>query len=283
MDYVNPQALVSSEQLSKIIENDDVVILDGSYHLPNINRNADKEFKLKHINGACFFDIDIVCDAESDLPHMLPSQEHFAEAAGGCGISNETHVVIYDVYGMQSAARVWWMFRVFGHDKVSVLDGGLPKWEKDGGKVSSKFTPPLSKIFVPSFRPGFVRNLSDIFDLLDTKNGIIIDARSSGRFSGTEPEPRDGMRSGHMPDAINMPFSNFLSPKDKTFLPATELQKQFSDSSLIMEEPIVTTCGSGVTACIIALALFLLGKEDVSVYDGSWSEWGALNNTPITK
>ena len=281
MTYKNPNALMSTEKLSENIDDPNIVILDGTYHLPNVDRDASDEFNNGHIKGAQYFNIDKVCDLDSDLPHMLPSPDKFAEAAGSLGISNEKHVVVYDVYGMQSAARTWWMFRVFGHDKVSVLNGGLPKWLQDGNTLNSDIIVPTPQLFKVNYREGLVRHLSDIFDLVETHDEKIIDARTSGRFFGTEPEPRPGMRSGHIPGSVNLPFGQLISLEDKTFLCASEIEKQFLDVIEDIDKPIVTTCGSGVTACILALALFLIGKEDVAVYDGSWSEWGSLSETPI--
>ena len=281
MTYKNPDALVSTKELLENIDNPDIVILDGTYHLPNVDRDAEEEFESGHVQGAKYFNINKICDPDSDLPHMLPSPTLFAEAVGSLGISNEKKVIVYDVYGMQSAARTWWMFRVFGHDNVSVLDGGLPKWLKDGNKLSSDITPTIPQLFTANYRENLVRHLSDIFDLVETNKEQIIDARTSGRFYGTEPEPRKGMRSGHIPGSVNLPFGQLLSREDKTFLTASELEEQFSNIIEDIDKPFVTTCGSGVTACILALALFLIGKEDTAVYDGSWSEWGSLSETPI--
>ena len=281
MTYKNPDALVSTKELLENIDNPNIVILDGTYHLPNIQRDGEEEFESGHIQGAKYFNIDKICDPDSDLPHMLPSPALFAEAVGSLGISNEKKVIVYDVYGMQSAARTWWMFRVFGHDNVSVLDGGLPKWLQDGNKLSSDITPAIPQLFIANYRENLVRHLSDIFDLVETNEEQIIDARTSGRFHGNEPEPRQGMRSGHIPGSVNLPFGQLLSREDKTFLTASELEEQFSNIIEDIDKPLVTTCGSGVTACILALALFLIGKEDTAVYDGSWSEWGSLSETPI--
>ena len=182
MTYKNPNALMSTEKLSENIDDPNIVILDGTYHLPNMDRDASDEFNNGHIKGAQYFNIDKVCDLDSDLPHMLPSPDKFAEAAGSLGISNEKHVVVYDVYGMQSAARTWWMFRVFGHDNVSVLNGGLPKWLQDGNTLNSDIIVPTPQLFKVNYREGLVRHLSDIFDLVETHDEKIIDARTSGRF-----------------------------------------------------------------------------------------------------
>jgi thiosulfate/3-mercaptopyruvate sulfurtransferase len=192
---------------------------------------------------------------------MLPSADLFSKKVGDLGIANDMHIVVYDVYGMQSAARTWWMFKVFGHDKVSILSGGLPKWIKEGNTASSV--------------------LEDIFANINNGKEQIIDARSKGRFNGLEPEPREGMRSGHMPGSISLPFTELLNPEDKTYLTGLEIKEKIKEAGIDLNKPIITTCGSGVTACSLSLGLFLIGKEDVAVYDGSWSEWGALQNTPV--
>ena len=283
MSYSNPQAIVSTEWLSKNINDPDLVILDGTYHLPTANRNASQEFPSKHIKGAFFFDIDDIADADNTLPHMLPSDKVFSEKVGALGINNKKRVIVYDVYGMQSAARTWWMFRFFGHDNVAVLDGGLPKWIKDGHEISSSPVSPSSTTFECNRRPDLVKNLGDIKYIIKENNEQIVDARSLGRFNGTEPEPRAGMRSGHMPGAISLPFTAFLDPGDKTYISADKINQIVSNLNIDLNKPIATTCGSGVTACALSLGLFLIGKTDVAVYDGSWSEWGALTDTPVVQ
>ena len=283
MSYSNPQAIVSTEWLSKNINDPDLVILDGTYHLPTANRNASQEFPSKHIKGAFFFDIDDIADADNTLPHMLPSDKVFSEKVGALGINNKKRVIVYDVYGMQSAARTWWMFRFFGHDNVAVLDGGLPKWIKDGYEISSSPVSSSSTTFKCNRRPNLVKNLGDIKYIIKENNEQIVDARSLGRFNGTEPEPRAGMRSGHMPGAISLPFTAFLDPDAKTYISADKINQIVSNLNIDLNKPITTTCGSGVTACALSLGLFLIGKTDVAVYDGSWSEWGALTDTPIVQ
>ena len=225
MSYLNPQAIVSTEWLSKNINDPNLVVLDGTYHLPIANRNASEEFPLKHIEGAVFFDIDDIADADNVLPHMLPSDKIFSEKVGALGINNEKRVVVYDVYGMQSAARTWWMFRFFGHENVAVLDGGLPKWVKEGNKISSSPVIPSPTTFVCNRQSLLVKNLNDIKEIVKSGKGQIIDARSFGRFNGTEPEPRAGMRSGHMPGAISLPFTEFLDPDSKTYISGEKINQ----------------------------------------------------------
>ena len=283
MSYLNPQAIVSTEWLSRNINDPNLVVLDGTYHLPTANRNASEEFPLKHIEGAVFFNIDDIADADNVLPHMLPSDKVFSEKVGALGINNEKRVVVYDVYGMQSAARTWWMFHFFGHENVAVLDGGLPKWIKEGNQISSSPVTPLTTTFVCNRQPQLVKNLNEIKEIVEGGQGQIIDARSLGRFNGTEPEPRANMRSGHMPGAISLPFTEFLDPDSKTYISSEKITHLIEKLNIDLNQPITTTCGSGVTACALSLGLFLIGKTDVAVYDGSWSEWGALSDTSIVQ
>jgi thiosulfate/3-mercaptopyruvate sulfurtransferase len=228
-----------------------------------------------------YFDINGICDRNTTLPHMLPSAEEFAAAAGAMGISNDTRVIVYDSNGLRYAPRVWWTFRVFGHDNVAVLDGGLPKWMAEGRAVESGKPSVERRKFEARFRPELVRNKEQIWRNIETRNEQVIDARSQGRFEGSAPETWPGRRSGHIPGALNVPFNELADSQSNTVLSAEQLKAQYERAGVDFNAPIVASCGSGVTACVLAYGLHLLGRSDVSVYDGSWAEWGLPGDTPV--
>ncbi len=264
-------ALISTEELARRLGA--AVLLDGSHHLPTAGRDAGAEFLEAHIPGARFFDIDGVSDRTSDLPHMLPDEKGFALAMAAMGIARSDEVVIYDTVGTTGAARVWWTFRAFGHERVRVLDGGLPKWLAEGRPVEAGYAARL--------RPDLVRARGDMLANIASRAEQVLDARSAGRFAGTEPEPRAGMRSGHIPGSLNLPYTEILDSESRTFRDREALRAAFEASGLDLEKPVATTCGSGVTAAVLALGLYELGRGDVAVYDGSWSEWGSREDTPV--
>ena len=281
MSYVNPDALVSTDWLAQHLDAPDVRVVDGSWYIPAMNRDAKGEYAEAHIPGAAFFDIDEIADTANPLPHMLPPAEKFSSRARKLGLGDGNRIVVYDGMGLFSAARVWWMFRVFGHDDVAVLDGGLPKWVAEG-RPTNFFSPmPRERHFTARMNTLMVRDLYQMRRNVESGREQVLDARSAGRFAATDPEPRPGLRGGHIPGSLNLFHDDIVDPETGTVLPADALAARFAAAGVDMGRPVITTCGSGVTAAALSLALHLLGHEEVAVYDGSWTEWGGRDDTPI--
>ncbi len=281
MDYANPEALVSTAWLAEHLEAPDVRVVDGSWHMPQLKRDPRAEFESGHIPGAVFFDIDGIADDASPLPHMLPSAAVFAERVGALGLGDGTRIIAYDATGVGSAARVWWSFRVFGHDDVAVLDGGAAKWIAEGRALEADWPRPASRPFTPRARRTLVRDIDQLRANLDSAREQVLDARSRGRFAATEPEPRPGLRGGHIPGALNLPFLDLYDSAAKTLKPAAALTALYAAAGVREGVPVTTSCGSGITACNLALGLHLIGRDEVAVYDGSWTEWGGRDDLPV--
>uniref|UniRef100_A0A6N2MED7 Sulfurtransferase n=1 Tax=Salix viminalis TaxID=40686 RepID=A0A6N2MED7_SALVM len=267
------EPVVSADWLHANLGEPDLKVVDASWYMPDEQRNPIKEYQVAHIPGALFFDIDGIADRTTNLPHMLPSEEAFAAAASALGIENKDGIVVYDGKGIFSAARVWWMFQVFGHEKVWVLDGGLPRWRASGYDVeSSASSDAILKVSAASEAIEKVYQGQTVKQNIEDKTHQHIDARSKARFDGTAPEPRKEIKSGHVPGSKCIPFPQMLDAS-QTLLPADELKKWFDKEGISLESPVLLSCGTGVTACVLALGLHRLGKLDVAVYDGSWTEW----------
>ncbi|MBI1198137.1 MAG: 3-mercaptopyruvate sulfurtransferase [Phenylobacterium sp.] len=272
--------LVSTAWLAERLGDPAIQVVDATWFMPGDPMTGARSYADGHIRGAVFFDIDAIADHSTDLPHMLPAPAAFAQAAGELGLRREATVVVYDAQGLFSGPRVWWTLRTMGFPDVVVLDGGLKKWRAEERPIETAPASPPATTPAPAFDAALVRDLADVRAALADGATQVIDARPAGRFSGETPEPRAGLRSGHMPGACNVPFAGLVSA-DGTLKPIAELRTAFQAAAVDLGRPIVTTCGSGVSAAILALALARLGRFDVAVYDGSWTEWGGRADTEV--
>ena len=278
MTSIDP--LVSTAWLSEHLEDADLAVIDATWFMPDERRDPRAEYAERHIPGATFFAIDEVCDRASDLPHMLSPPADFAVAARRLGVNAASRVVVYDAEGLFSAPRVWWNFRVMGHAGAFVLDGGLPRWLAEGRAIETGWREAAHGDFKARFDGALVRDLEAVRLAVKTGRDQIVDARSAGRFTGAAPEPRADLRSGHMPEARNLPWSDLVAG-DGRLAPEDQLRAAFDAAGVDLAAPITTTCGTGITAALLALALARLGRDDVAVYDGSWAEWGGRADTPV--
>ncbi|MEN8895823.1 MAG: 3-mercaptopyruvate sulfurtransferase [Yoonia sp.] len=277
----DPKTLVSTDWLAAHLKDPDLRILDASWYLPDMKRDAAAEYAAGHIPGARFFDIDEISDLRSEMPHMVPPVEKFMSRMRAMGVGDGHQVVVYDGSGLFSAARVWWLFRLMGKTDVAVLDGGLPKWQAEGREMSDM--PPVirDRHMTVTRQNQMVRDVTQVARAAKLEDHTIIDARPNARFTGETPEPRAGLRSGHIPTSRNLFFKDLLYPND-TMRAVPQLQAAFAAAGADLTKPVITTCGSGVTAAILSLALERIGKTDHALYDGSWAEWGMYDDLPLS-
>ncbi len=280
MPHSDPKTLVSTDWLARHLNDPDLRVLDASWYLPDDGRDPRAEYHEAHIPGARFFDIDEIADLRSELPHMVPPVEKFMSRMRAMGVGDGHQVVVYDSAGLLSAARVWWLFRLMGQMDVAVLDGGLPKWRAEGRPLED--LPPVvrDRHMVVRFQNHLLRDVTQVARAVKLGDHQIVDARSPGRFAGTEPEPREGLRAGHIPGSLNLYYRDLLND-DATMKDEAGLRAAFAAAGVDLSRPVIATCGSGVTACIIDLALERLGHTNHAVYDGSWSEWGMYNDLKV--
>ena len=276
----DPKTLVSTDWLAEHMKDQDLRILDASTYLPGVDRDGRTEYDTVHISGARFFDIDDVSDGRSDLPHMVPPIEKFMSRVRAMGVGDGHQIVVYDGSGLFSAARVWWLFRLMGQNNIAVLDGGLPKWIAEGREVEDLAPVIRDRHMTVRFQNQMVRDVTQVSSASKLGTSQIVDARAAARFSGEEPEPREGLRLGHIPNSRNVPFTDLLND-DKTMKTPDQTRAIFESAGVDLKKPIITTCGSGVTAAVLGLALERIGHDMWSLYDGSWTEWGMFPTVPV--
>ena len=280
MTALDSEALVSTAWLAEHLEAPDVRVVDASYYLPHEGLGPRAEYEAHHIPGAVFFDIDEIADADSPLPHMRPSAEKFSSRVRKLGLGDGVRIVVYDQRGIWSAPRVWWTFRVFGHDDVAVLDGGLPKWLNEGRPEEEGPVQASERHFTARTNTLMVRDKAQMLANLESRREQVLDARPRGRWEGVDPETWPGRRGGRIPASLVLPFAELLDPTAQTMLPPEALKARFLAAGVDLSRPVVTACGSGITAAVLALGLHVLGRQS-ALYDGSWAEWGLPGDTPV--
>jgi thiosulfate/3-mercaptopyruvate sulfurtransferase len=274
-------ALVSTEWLAARLGAPDIRVVDASYKMPGVTPTTPEDYAREHIPGAVFFDINEIADSETSLPHMLPSAVKFSARMRRLGLGDGNRIVLYDTGGIIGAARVWWTLRVFGHTDVAVLDGGLRKWLAEGRPVDDLPPLPRERHFTARLNTMMVRDRDQVLRNIETRREQLLDARAAGRFAGTAAEPWPGRRQGHIPGSRNLDHLSLVDPATGTVKPPAELAKLYRDAGIDPRQPVITTCGSGITASVLALGLHLIGDKDVAVYDGSWAEWGLPDGPAI--
>jgi len=273
--------LVTTDWLAAELGKPDLVVFDATKYLPNEPKDGLAEFRRAHVPGARYFDIDLIADRDTDLPHMVPTPGRFAKLMGELGVACASRIVFYDQKGLASAARGWWLMGLFGHDAAAVLDGGLPKWQRENrGVETGDPRLPSPTTYRPDYRASRLRGIGDVLGNIETRAELVLDARAAGRFTGETPEPRAGMRSGHIPGSASLPYTDLLNA-DGTFRAPEAIRERLAQAGVTAGRPVVTSCGSGVTACILTLGLRLASLPEGAVYDGSWTEWGGRSDTPV--
>jgi thiosulfate/3-mercaptopyruvate sulfurtransferase len=273
--------LVSTDWLAAHLSDASVKLIDASFKLPGVLPLPKDDYLAAHIPGAVFFDVDAVSDHANPLPHMFPSAEQFGRDVGALGIGNDDLVVLYDAGGWVAAPRAWWMFLSYGHDKVRILDGGLKKWRAEGRAVEAGAVSPKPATFTAAYDAARVRSIDEMIANVASRKEQVIDARAADRFEGRAAEPRAGLRSGHIPGSRNLPYNQLFDAATGAMKPLEELRKAFAGAGVDMDQPVVTSCGSGVSAAVLTLALYRLGVRGTALYDGSWSEWGQADGPPV--